>query len=266
MMRFIPRKVKVKITLFRNFTIFDAILILLGIGGAVLIMSTNIFEKTMYNIYLGCIFGGAWATLLLDMGDGVRLWYGIVLAFKFSAYRKYYSKKATGGHNIKNIMPFDDINTDKFLQFGDYYGMVFEVLPMSFGLLAEERQDLVIHSFSQAIQRLNGNQQCSIVKTKSPMLLDDMAKYEDYRYNVLQDMADRGLYNESEFESRSPVFEERLQAINYMNNTEKIIKDHFYIVVYDTDRDALVNTVNGMVGTMESSVTPIFTKIIEIYK
>ena len=44
--------------------------------------------------------------------------------------------------------------------------------------------------------------------------------------------------------------------------TEKIIKDHFYIVVYDRDRDALHNTVNGMVSQLESSATPIYTKII----
>ena len=41
----------------------------------------------------------------------------------------------TGKKNIKNIMPFDDTNTEKFLKFGDYYGMVVEIFPMSFGLL-----------------------------------------------------------------------------------------------------------------------------------
>ena len=54
-----------------------------------------------------------------------------------------------------------------------------------------------------------------------------------------------------------------MQAIRYMNDTEKIIKDHFYLVVYDRDRDALNNTVNGIVSQLESSVTPIYTKIIQ---
>jgi hypothetical protein len=48
------------------------------------------------------------------------------------------------------IMPFDDLNTDKFLKFGDYYGMVIEIFPMSFGLLAEDRQNMVINCFSTA--------------------------------------------------------------------------------------------------------------------
>ena len=261
-MRFIPRKTKVKTTIFRNFTILDVALMLVGCVIAVLLATSNIFENWLYNLWLALGVGILWAVLFFEMSDGLRVYNALVLSFRYLAYHKSYSKKDKGDTNIKNIMPFDDLNTDKFLKFGDYYGMVVEILPMSFGLLAEERQNMVINCFSQAIQRLNLTQQMSIVKTKKPMLLDNMASYEDYRYNTLQDMADRGLYTKDELESRSPVFEERLQAINYMNHTEKIIKDHFYLVVYDTDRDALNNTINGIVATLESSVTPIYTNIV----
>ena len=261
-MRFIPRKTKVKTTIFRNFTLLDVALMLVGCVIVVLIATSNIFSYWLYNLWLALGVGVLWAILFFEIQDGVRVYYSLVLSFKYLAYHKKYSKKDKGNTNIKNIMPFDDLNTDKFLKFGDYYGMVVEVFPMSFGLLAEDRQNMVINCFSQAIQRLSLAQQMSIVKTKKPMLLDNMASYEDYRYNTLQDMADKGLYTQSELDSRSPVFEERLQAINYMNHTEKIIKDHFYLVVYDTDRDALNNTINGIVSTLESSVTPIYTNIV----
>lgn len=261
-MRFIPRKTKVKTTIFRNFSILDIALMLVGAVIAVLLATSNIFTYWLYNIYLAVVVGVLWAILFFEMSDGVRVYYALVLSFRYLAYHKSYSKKDKGNTNIKNIMPFDDLNTDKFLKFGEYYGMVVEIFPMSFGLLAEDRQNMVINCFSQAIQRLNLTQQMSIVKTKKPMLLDNMASYEDYRYNTLQDMADKGLYTRDELDSRSPVFEERLQAINYMNHTEKIIKDHFYLVVYDTDREALNNTINGIVSTLESSVTPIYTNIV----
>ena len=261
-MRFIPRKTKVKTTIFRNFTLLDVALMLVGCVFVVLIATSNLFSYWLYNLWVALGVGVLWAILFFEMQDGIRVYYSLVLSFRYLAYHKKYSKKDKGNTNIKNIMPFDDLNTDKFLKFGDYYGMVIEVFPMSFGLLAEERQNMVINCFSQAIQRLNLSQQMSIVKTKKPMLLDNMASYEDYRYNTLQDMADKGLYTADELDSRSPVFEERLQAINYMNHTEKIIKDHFYLVVYDADRDALNNTVNGIVSTLESSVTPIYTNII----
>ena len=263
MMRFIPRKTKVKITIFKNFTILDCILILIGLGITILLgTAVNIFDYWMYNLYVALVFGGLWVVLFLELSDGLRVYMSIVLAFKYLAYYKYYSKKETGQKNIKRIMPFDDLNTDKFLKFGEYYGMVVEVFPMSFGLLTEEKQDMTINAFASAIGRLNLAQKMSIVKTKKPMVLDAMADYEDYRYNTLNDMAERGLYNQPEIDSRSPVFEERLQAIKYMNETEKIIKDHYYLVVYDRDRDQLTNTVNGIVSQLESSVTPIYTKMI----
>lgn len=263
MMRFIPRKTKVKITIFKNFSILDCILILIGLGITILLATAvKFFDYWLYNMYVAIVFAGLWVVLLLELSDGLRVYMSIVLAFKYMAYYKYYSKKETGQKNIKRIMPFDDLNTDKFLKFGEYYGMVIEIFPMSFGLLTEEKQDMTINAFASAISRLNLNQKMSIVKTKKPMVLDAMADYEDYRYNTLNDMADRGLYNQPEIDSRSPVFEERLQAIRYMNETEKIIKDHYYIVVYDRDRDQLNNTVNGIVSQLESSVTPIYTKII----
>lgn len=264
MMRFIPRKTKVKVTVFRDFTILDSILLLLGLAVTVLLATTvNLFSYWLYNLYLAMFFGGMWAVLFLELGDGIRVYYSIVLAFKYLAYYKHYSKKNKGNTHIKNIMPFDNLNTDKFLKFGEYYGMVIEILPMSFGLLTEEKQDMTINCFASAISRLTLAQKMSIVKTKKPMVLDEMADYEDYRYNTLNDMADRGLYNKAEIDSRSPVFEERLQAIRYMNEQEKIIKDHFYLVIYDRDRDALNNTVNGIVSQLESSVTPIYTNIVQ---
>ena len=263
MLRFIPRKTKVKITVFRNFTIMDTIMLLIGLALAVVVATVvNIFSKWMYNMYLGLFVGGMWIVLLLELGDGIRVYHSIALAFKYLAYYKHYAKDAKGKKNIKSIMPFDDLNTDKFLKIGDYYAMVMEIFPMSFGLLTEEKQDMTINGLAAAIQRLNLSQKMSIVKTKKPMVLDAMADYEDYRYNTLNDMADRGLYTQAELDSRSPVFEERLQAIRYMNETEKIIKDHFYMVVYDRDRDSLHNTVNGIVSQLESSATPIYTNII----
>ena len=263
MLRFIPRKTKVKITIFRNFTIADTVILLLGIATTVVIATmSNLFDYWLYNLYVGLFVGGLWMVLLLDLGDGLRVYWSIVLYFKYLAYYKYYAKKEKGNKNIKRIMPFDDLNTDKFLKFGEYFGMVIEVFPMSFGLLTEEKQDMTINSFASAIQRLNLSQKMSIVKTRKPMVLDAMADYEDYRYNTLNDMADRGLYTQPEIDSRSPGFEERLQAIRYMNDTEKIIKDHFYMVIYDRDRDALNTTVNGIVSQLESSATPIYTNIV----
>ena len=258
-MRYIPRKSKIKTEIYNNFGITDLIIAIIGLGLGVLLFTSTL----PYKIYIAISFVSIWVCLFIPMGDGIKLYYAIYLMFLFLAYKKkYYSDPKHAQDDIKRIIPFDGVSTDKFITFNGYYGMVVELMPTSFFLLTEQKQDMAINSLGQALQRLQTNQKATIIKTRKPMVLDEYEQYEDYKFNTLVEMSDRGLYSEMEVESRSPVFQERLDAIKYLNSESKIIKDHFYLVVYDSDREALETTVNGIVSTLESSVTPMYTKIV----
>lgn len=258
-MRYIPRKSKIKTEIYNNFTITDLIVVVIGLALAVLIFTSTI----PYSIYIGISFVSLWVCLFIPVGDGLKLYYSIILMFKFLAYKKkYYANPKKPQDDIKRIIPFDGVSTDKFISFNGYYGMVVELMPTSFFLLTEQKQDMAINSFAQALQRLQSNQKASIIKTRKPMILDDLEKYEDYKFNTLVEMSERGLYDADEVDARSPVFQERLEAIKYLNNESKVIKDHYFMVVYDSDREALESTVNGIVATLESSVAPMVAKIV----
>ena len=258
-MRYIPRKSKVKTEIFNNFTFGDLVVALIGIVIAVLILTSSM----SYKIYIGLAFVSIYVCLYIPLAEDIKLYYGVLLLFKFMAYKKRYVKNfKKPKDDIKRIIPFEGLNTDKFIKFNGYYGMAIEILPSSFFLLTEEKQNMVINTLANALQRLATNQQATIIKTRKPMILDAMENYEDQKYNNLIDMADRGLYAQHELDARSPVFEERLNAIRYLNTDQKIIKDHYFIIVYDSDRQALESTVNGIVGTLESSSTPIYTKLV----
>ena len=258
-MRFIPRKTKVKMELYNNFTITDLIIGFLCLAGVILLFTANF----TYHIYIGFSAVAFSAMLFMPVADGVKLYYSVVLMFKFMAYQKKYFKNYTNKKfDIKRIMPFNGVNAGKFLDFGEYYGMVLEINPMEFFLLDEEKQNAVVNTVGAGLQRLTKDQACSIVKIKKPMILDDMVAYEDRKYNTLLDMSDRGLYHMGEVEARSPVFEERLSAINYLNNEDKIIKSHYYIVVYDNDREALEGTIEGFRTSLASSTTPIQSNVV----
>ncbi len=259
MERFIPRKSKVKTQIYRNFTIADLLIALVGLALAILIFSSTI----PYSFYIAISFLSFWFCLYIPMADGIKMYYGILLLFKFSALKKKYEKNPKHqADDIRRIIPFDGLNTEKFIHFGTYYGMAIEILPTSFFLMNEEKQNMAIRTLEGAFQRLAVNQKATLIKTRMPMVLDAMEQYEDYRYNTLIDMSERGLYSPDELEARSPVFEERLSAIKYLNEESKIIKDHFFMIVYDTDREALESTINGIVSTLESSATPIYTKLV----
>ncbi len=259
--RHIPRKSKVKIEVFHGFGIADIVMGVVGIGFAIMFLFANILEFP-YSMYLTISFVAIWITLYIPISEGVRLYYGLVLMFKFMSYKKKYIKNAKNPvDDISRVIPFEGLSTDKYIAFyGGYYAKVVEIIPMNFGLLTDDRQDSVVVSLGHALSRLGERQNFSIVKTRKPMVLDELTKFEDNKYNTLNDMRDRGLYNPTELEPRSVVFEERLKYLNYLNNDSKIIKDGYYIVVYDKDREALESAVGGMVASLESAVTPIFTK------
>lgn len=259
-MRFIPRKTKVKMELYRNFTVVDLIIAVLCVAGCIMIFTANF----PFHAYVGFSAIAFSCMLFMPVADDVKLYYSVVLIFKYFAYQKKYTKVYTNKNfDIKKIMPFNGVNAGKFLDFEEYYGMVLEIMPMEFFLLDEEKQDSTIATVGNALQRLTKEQKCSIYKIKKPMILDEMSDYEDYRYNTLLDMADRGLYGPSEVDARSPVFEERLSAINFLNHEDKIIKSHYYIVVYDRDREILQTTIEGIKNTLASSATPLSSKIVE---
>ncbi len=258
-MKFIPRKNKVKTEVYRNVSILDVLLAIVGVVAAIFIFISNL----PYKWYIGLSFVSFWCMLFVPVSDGIKLYYSVVLMFKFLAYKKEYFKDPKNKNDdIKRIIPFMGLSTDKFISFGEYYGMVMEVHPVEFGTFDAEKQEMVLNTFAQCFQRLGRTQKMSIVKTKKPLVLDDLVNFEDQKYNTLMDMADRGLYGAEELDARSPVFEERLRAINLLNNEKKVLMNFYYIVVYDTDREALESTVNGIVATMLSSQTPVATDIL----
>ncbi len=258
-MKFIPRKSKVKTEVYRGVSILDVILMIIGVISTILIFISNL----PYKWYIGLSFASFWCMLFVPVADGIKLYYSIVLMFKFLAYKKEYFKDPKNKNDdIRRIIPFMGVSTDKYISFGEYYGMVIQVHPMEFGMMDNEKQEMTLNTFAQAFARLGRNQKMSIVKVKKPLVLDELVNFEDEKYNTLMDMSDRGLYGAAELEARSPVFEERLRAINLLNNDNKVLMNFYYLVIYDTDRELLESTVNGIVATLLSSQTPVATDIV----
>ncbi len=258
--RFIPRKSKLKLELFRNFTLGDIILAIVGVAAALFIFFSNL----PYHIYIGIAFTCFWVMLFIPVTDDVKLYYSVILMFRFFSFSKVFKKKYTNkNQDISRILPYVGINTEKFIVYGEYYGMVLQIDPIEFGLLEEEKQESVIQAMTNALSRVNVDQKVSIIKVKKPMILDNLMNFEDYKYNTLLDMADKGLYDPEEVERRGPVFEERLSAIKLLNYKEKVLKNYYYIIVYDKDRDSLQTTIMGMKSALEQSQVPVYSDVVE---
>ncbi|MBQ8845489.1 MAG: ATP-binding protein [Clostridia bacterium] len=257
MIRFIPRKTKVKMEFIRGVTGLDLILGFIFLAIAVLLFASNF----AYHIWIAIV----WTILAVSMFfkvDEERFYETLVFLMRYSVQKKKFQrdneddKKST----IKEIVAFESVEQDKYINFGTYYGEVIEITPILFGLLKEDRQDNVIESFANALRRLTDGQTASIIKLNKAMVLDSYIYNENKKYDLLNDLEYNHQITEKEIDTRAPIFEERVSFMEYMNRQEKIYKDFFYIIVYDKDKETLDTTIDGMITALGNSITTITAK------
>ena len=267
--RIIPRKTKVQMEFFKNITLTDLIYIVIMVGIAIALFLSNFYVKgTNISIYLGIGWIAIGVALFTQIEEGLRIYGFIGLVFRFLAYAKRFSadEHKAGYTKMKKLIPFDRIYLDKYIDYGEYKASVIEVKPLSFGLYDEYKQDMLINTFANAIRRLTQEQTCTIVKTTSPILFDDYIRNEEIKLDHLSFMFEKGEFSKEELDVRTDILENRVAQMSYNNDQEKKFKDHFYLVVYDKDIEALDTTIEGMQHSLESSVTPVRSTPITGYK
>lgn len=257
-MRYIPRKTKVKMEFAKGITIADIIFVAIGIAVLLLLIFSQGIDTNM-KIYLSVAWVAIIFSLFLPIADGKRLFTTLGILFKFLAYKKKYSKRPMRKHvDIKEIIPYKNIAND-LIDFNEYYASVIEIRPIEFGLLNEEKQDGVIRTVADALRLVGPNQQVSIVKTSKPMVMDGYIYNEDRKYDSVLELANDGEMTKAEVDARSQIFEARMQHLRDLSNMERTYMDHFYMVVYDKDREGLNTTIESMIKSLSSGIVPLMS-------
>lgn len=257
-MRVIPRRTKVRMEFVRGVTAPD---IILGVIGVAVALGLVLSEGLIYNWW----FALAWVTIIVSLyfkvADNLKLYETLGFIFRFFAQKKRFSKEKQKKFSpIQEIIPFVGIVQNRFIDFENYYAQVIEVQPLEFGLLNEYKQNMLIETFANAIRRVGGEQMMSIIKVNKAMILDNYVYNEDKKYDNLLELQYEGEISAREVDMRAGIFEERVSFMEEYNRQDKIYKDHFYIVVFDKDKEALENTTNGIMTTLVNAVTPLYTQ------
>ena len=260
--RIIPRRTKVRAEFFRGVGLSELILGLIGVAGALLLFtSAGQFFSNGLNYWLGLIFVILCASLYAKLADDERMYVTMGYLFKFFAQQKSFFKVNKKGKNtVKDIIPFEGITQDRYISYGDYFAQVLEIQPMAFGLLNEEKQEMMINTFANALRRISAEQTASIIKVNKPMVFDQYVYNEDKKYDKLLELQYEGEISQREVEMRAGVFEERVSRLESMNRVDKIFRDHFYFMVFDKDKELLDNSVTGIVNTLAQAVTPLYSR------
>jgi len=256
---YIPRKTKVKMEFYKGITVGDIIFAFIAVGVLLLIIFATGFAN-----YLKVFMSMSWlaiaVSLYLPIADGKRLFAILGDLFKFFGDPKKFSKHPMRKHKpIEELIPYVDIKND-LIDIKDYFAGVLEIRPVEFGLLNEEKQNLIINTFTNALKAIQLGQQASIIKICKPLVLDNYIYNEDRKYDSILEMVNNNEMTQAESEARYSMFEARMQHLRSFQEMDKIYKDHFYIVVYDTDRDAIATTLNDITTTLARGVVPMIAR------
>ncbi len=244
-MRIIPKTAKVKIEFFKNISIVDTIIGLLGLLIELLLFITElpVFAKVILMVFTLCVFVGLFFPI-----NGQRLYMAIVHFAKYLFSVKKYSREYTkASSNIEYFIPFKNIKNG-FIKYNEYSAGVLEIDPREFRLLSGYKQDQIIDNyFGRIIRSISGKTKASLVKIDKKVTFEQYAKLEDAKIDELKKIYETGSLTQEELFARSKIIEDRIATYANLDEKTKIEKPFYYLVVYDENEGVITEILENAV-------------------
>ncbi len=242
-MRIIPKKTKIKVEFYRNVSIVDMVIALLGIGIEILLFQAN-FGILQYIIMTFVL--GIFVCLFIPV-DGEKLYLQIAHWVSFLISGKVFKKNSKDAKtDISAIIPYKGIK-DGLIDYGDYYGGVLEISPKEFRLLSEYKQsELIDGVLGSIIRSVSGETTASIVKIDRPVLLDSYIAKEKEKKPTFDKTMESGGISYEEVIPRKNVIDNRTSILEDLNGG-KISKSAYYFVVYDKNPATISEILNNAI-------------------
>ena len=248
-MRIIPKNTKVRLQFYKNVTITDVVLAVIGLGFLALAVSSNLPNKWIVAMVILIIF----APLFIPIGD-VKLYNAIGYGLKFVFAKKNFAKSKHGKSNIGTIVPYLKIEDNLIRQKENGFTGVIEIKPIEFNMLSEYKQNYFIDgALSNILKNIGVFQELDIVKLERPIIFDGYVTNECARLQSIIEANENKQLSENEFRSRAEILEDRINIIDKINSEEKIYASSYYIVIHDLDKKSLQNTLNIAVQMLKGS-------------
>ena len=248
---FIPRKTKIKTVFIKGLTSSDLIWLVFGIGATVLLFVSQM-------IPLMVLGGGVGFLVIIGMTKdiaGDRRYESFIWYFRFLAYPKKYAKALEKGYvEMSRLAPYLGTADDKFIDYGNYFASVIEIMPVEFWLLGPEAQTMLINNMANALRRIGSQHSGSLIAFEKPILFDNYIDNEIQKYDELVKNVDRGVFSQEELEAREPVFRSRGQMLEYMNEESKVFRTSYYLVIYGSKKEELDTVTESVVPALGASL------------
>lgn len=230
-MRIIPKKIKVKNTVWKCYSMPDIIVALV-----------------VFAIIFTAITAGSWivagvmafAAVIMFMPTSDGIFYACIfenILFLFSK-KKYEKGAKKEKESVDSLVGLKEIKENGLLVYDSgNYGRVIKVGQKNFGIEDTVQQNIDIEYFANAIKFLEGNMSADIVKIDRPVTLDG---FSEHLFERLSDVKE-GFDNKVVKEIKTNILQERIDRIDRLNNIRKQYISDYYIVVYGRNEIDLEN-------------------------
>ncbi len=242
-MRIIPRKTKVKIEFYRNITLIDIIIALVGIGIEALLFFTNFEYMLKYSLM--SIVVGVFVCLYLPV-EGEKVYELLFNVMRYMISNKKFHKNSKDPKtDMSRLVPFVGIENG-FIDYGTYFAGAMEISPKEFRLLSEYKQnELIDKVFASVIKSINGKTRASLVKVDRPVILDRYITAEGEKKPALDKTHQSGGMTYDEIIPRKNTIDKRTEILKDINDNIKVYRSAYYFVVYDSNPAVISEIISG---------------------
>lgn len=177
-MRIIPKKIKVKNTVWKCYTMPDVIVALV-----------------MFALIFAAITTGTWAvavilgivSIVMFMPTQEGIFYACIFEnVKFLFAKKRYTVMSKSlKENVDTLVRLKAIKDNGLIEYGnDSFGRVIKIGQKNFGIEDEVQQNIDINYFANALKLIDGNQSADIVKIDRPVNLITLLPQNLFLYSM----------------------------------------------------------------------------------
>ena len=234
-MRIIPKKIKVKNTVWKCYSMPDILV-------ALVVFAIVFVAITAGNWGLAIFMGFVAVIMFMPTSDGI-LYSMIFENIKFLITKKKYTKDAPKEkERIDTLVNLKSIKDNGLLEYTNgYYGRVIKLGQKNFGIEDIVQQNIDINYLANALKFLDGTQMADIVKIDRPVTLDGFSEELFERLSALKE----SIEPENIINIKRNILQERIDRIDKLNNIRKQYISDYYVVVYGRNELDLENiTVN----------------------
>ena len=229
-MRIIPKKIKVRNTVWKCYTMPDVI--------AALIVFAVIFI---------CITAGNWAlaavtgifAIVMFMPTSEGIFYSCILEnvrFLF-AKKRYMSGAKKPKENVDALSGLKAVRESGLIEYKDgSFGRVIKLGQKNFGVEDGLQQDTDIRYFANALKQLDETQSADLVKIDRPVTLDVWSK------ELFARLSENDKRGDDRRDIRAGILRERIDAIDKINNVRKEYTSDYYFVIYGKNAEEVEQT------------------------